>query len=242
MEEAAKQLRESRSSLKRDITLCSNKLSTAIKRNQSIDSVSNKLEVLDDLFEKFSAVHLEYEDLLSNSSDLDSYRTVNNLSMSEYFCEVEKSFENASSAAIEYQQSFHISNVKVLESDLVSSLSDIEYYTDLIGKLPSSAISYRNEREMTCVYFDEADKIVLTVTGKLKSFKAASAKISYDCSETCKTVESCIAAINKKIVECKARAMTQAHFINTGLHIDQNNTLSPTQTLTPPCKPSIILC
>ena len=94
MEEKLTSLRDQRAQVKRELTLVSNKLSTAINRKESISTLQPLVNKADELLNNFSAIHLEYVDIIDDNESVDEkYKKVGGVSLSDYFDKVQSSHD-----------------------------------------------------------------------------------------------------------------------------------------------------
>jgi len=234
MEEELKSLRDQRAQVKRELTLVSNKLSTAINRKESISTLQPLVDKADELFNNFSAIHLEYVDIIDDNDSLDEkYKKVGGVSLSDYFNGVQSSHNAIYESFCFYTKSVFTQHIGVIEPQIFDKLDELAFLNDRIASLikEHSIVDHVAAQ----VYFDEANQCIITLDKILAELKQTGDKIGHDYLALCKQARERIVAIKRTIVTAKAgMTRTPLSLAETKSHVQYNNDISSPQTQSQP--------
>lgn len=233
-QEAAKDMKERRSKLKNRLTLISNRISTAITRSAPIQEVMRLQSELDELWESFTMLHLDYSDLLDGDSSLDAYKVVGGLDMSDYLDKVRQVYDASCNSIIDYEKSLLTNQCKGIEHKVHREVEDIQFLIREIEKLSVSRGSQVEHN--TEVLLREAENSIYSITNLVADFKSMCSKVSYDCNEVCRQVDECVTSLRHKSILARTLTHTGLTNLNTQSSLgDQNisHTLSAPPTSSP---------
>ena len=239
MEEKLTSLRDQRAQVKRELTLVSNKLSTAINRKESISTLQPLVNKADELFNNFSAIHLEYVDIIDDNESVDErHKKVGGVSLSDYFDKVQSSHDTIYSSFCSYTKSVFVEQIGVIEPQICDSLDELAFLND---KIESLSRDHSILDVAAQVYFDEANQCIITLDKILAELKETGDKIGHDYSALYKQARDRMVTIKRTIVTAKA-GMTSSPLslaqTQSRSHVQYNNDSTP-QTHSQPLTSSI---
>lgn len=218
MEQQAKELRDKRSQLKRDLTLQTTKIGNAITRNAEYAEITELAKFIDKVFEHFTTVHLEYVDLVEGDESLDKYKTVNNLSLDQYYEKVKKDYEISIASVVNNEKQFLLLEVKQIEHRVKRGIEDVNVLIAEVSDLES--------------LLSQSTDAIDDVTRFICELEFASNKVGYDCSSLRNDVESCIVRLRQKVLNTKAKPDTSQS--DSIIQSDQINVVSPQSSTASP--------
>jgi len=219
MEEELKFLRDQRAQVKRELTLVSNKPSTAINRKESISTLQPPVDKPDELFNNFSAIHLEYVDIMDDNDSHGGVQSSHNKSHNKSFCL--------------HTKSVFTQHIGVIKLQFVDKLDELAFLHDRFASLikDHSIVDHVAAQ----VYFDEANQCIITLDKILAELKQTGDKIGHDYFALCEQVRERIVAIKCTIVRAKAgMTRTPLSLTETQPHVPYNNDISSPLTQSQP--------
>ena len=181
------------------VDCCSESVLTAIARKKFIDYVQSKIETQDEKFCEFSICNELYCNLLSvgENDEYTSFRTVNNLNLTEYFDDAKQTYNSAIESFIEYEQSVVQFKARSLECEARTLLSQKDFSFE---KRTGSAA-----RMIVSEIYDFIHRLQ-NAARQLRGIDVVEASSFSLCSE----VDACIIALRKQVINSRVYGENEA--------------------------------
>lgn len=128
MEDEIRDLKTQRKMLKSKITYNSNKLQGIIQQHSSEVEVQSAYANLQDLYEQFCTIHLDYSELVLSDTSYEAYKVVGGLDLDQYEASVKDTYCQASTACGAFKQSLFEAKVSlsiISAKRSIDSLSEV---------------------------------------------------------------------------------------------------------------------
>jgi len=197
-EDEIKQLRDTSSHLKSQVTKISAQIQTAMQRKKSLESLIDSLK---ETCAKFTESHEMYCDTIDHDADgsLDSYKTVNNLSLKDYYAKVKECYKFAMENVVQYEVAANKAKADEIVYECGVLMSQKEFFMDKLNRLPLDNTPARD------IVFTEIDIFI----NRLKNFVGDMRNINIgDYSSLTSfydNVSACIISLGQNVLQAKQK-------------------------------------